>query len=108
MGIILSYNINFNVKALKNSEEDYEKIKFTTNQFKLIEDISYFLNLFIWIPESAIRRIICKALREWLFKNNLTIAQIEEMAIGSRLNAVKEIFYMGRKLIKRMLKEPDT
>ena len=108
MGIILSYTINFDMKALKNSEEDYEKIKYTANQFKLIEDISTFLCFIIKIPESSIKGIVWKALREWQLKNNMTVANIAEMPIGRKLNTVKEIFYIGKKILKRMLKDPKA
>lgn len=108
MRIILSYNINFDKEALKHTEEDYENIDCTANQSKLIEEISIFLCLIIKIPESAIRGIVWNALRDWQLKNNKTIAKIAEMPIGKRLNAVKEIFYIGRKILKRMLKDPKA
>ncbi|MFX1569992.1 MAG: hypothetical protein ACFFCV_16680 [Promethearchaeota archaeon] len=93
--------------ALKHSEEDYNSIEFTKNQYKFIEEISKFLYSIIKIPESAIKGIVWKALREWQLKKNNSIAKISEMPLGKRFNALKEIFSISRNLIKRMLKDPQ-
>ena len=93
--------------ALKHSMEDYNNIEFTKIKYKLIEEISKFLYSIIKIPESAIKGIVWKALREWQLKKNISIAKISEMPLGKRFNAGKEIFSIGRYVIKRMLKEPQ-
>lgn len=96
------------MEALKHTEEDYENIECTVYQSKFIDEISTFLYLIIKIPKSAIRGIVWNALRDWQLKNNKTIAKIAEMPIGIRLNAVKEIFYFGRTILKRMLNDPKA
>ena len=96
------------MEALKQSEKDYEKIECTAKQFQFIEEISKFLCCIIKIPESAVRIVVLNALKECQIKRNITIAKIEEMSIGKRLNVVKEIFYIGGILLKRMLKDPKV
>lgn len=96
------------MEALKTTEADYVKVKYTLEQSKLIEDISRVLCIIIQIPEVAMRGIVWNALREWQLKNNKIIAEIAEMPIARRLNAVKEIFYLGNKILKRMLRQPKS
>ncbi len=108
MRIILSYTINFDIEALKNTVINYAKVKYTTEQSKLIEEISFVLCKIIQIPETAMKGIVWNALREWQLKNNKTIAEIAKLSIAKRLNAVKEIFYYGNKILKKMLKHPKS
>ncbi len=46
------------------------------------------------------------ALREWQVVNNISIAEIPKMPIGKGLNAVKEIFSIGKRMVKEMVKDP--
>ncbi len=108
MRIILSYNINFDKEALKNTEDDYEKVSLTVDQSKIIQEISRFLCEFIRIPEIAMKGIAWNALREWQIRNNMTISEIAELPIGKRLNTIKEIFCIGNKMLKTMLKQPKS
>lgn len=99
--------INFNEVALKTSEEDYNKVKFTSEKSQIIQEIAKFLHEIIRIPELAIKGITYKALTEWQIKNDKTIMEITEMPIGKRLNVVKEIFNIGKKIMKGMLRDPN-
>lgn len=106
MSIILSYTINFDLEALKDTEEVYEKVNLTLEQTKIIRDISRFISQIIKLPDIAIKAITWNAIREWQIRKNKTIAEIRELPIGKRLNAVKEIFCIGNKMLKTMLKQP--
>ncbi|MEE9377270.1 MAG: hypothetical protein V3V33_04455 [Candidatus Lokiarchaeia archaeon] len=106
MNIILSYTINFDLEVLKDTEEVYEKVNLTLEQTKIIHDISRFISQIIKLPEIAIKAITWNAIREWQIRNNKTIAEIRELPIGKRLNAVKEIFCIGNKMLKTMLMQP--
>ncbi|MBA7625472.1 hypothetical protein ES703_32902 [subsurface metagenome] len=108
MRIILSYTINFDLEALKDTEEVYEKVKLTAEQSKIIQEISKFLSEIIKLPDIAIKAMTWNAIREWQIRNNKTIADIRELPIGKRLNTVKEIFCIGNKILKTMLKRPKT
>jgi len=96
------------MEALKNTGNDYANIKYTSEQSKLINEISAVLCVIIQIPEAAMKGIVWNALREWQLKNNKTIAEIAKLPIARRLNAVKEIFLLGNKILKRMLKQPES
>lgn len=108
MRIILSYTINFDLEALKDTEEVYEKVKLTAEQSKIIQEISRFLSEIIKLPDITIKAMTWNAIREWQIRNNKTIADIRELPIGKRLNTVKEIFCIGNKILKTMLKQPKT
>lgn len=108
MRIILSYNINFDEEALKNTEYDYEKVNLTIDQSKIIQEISRFLCEYIKLPEIAMKGIAWNALRAWQIRNNRTISEIAELPIGKRLNAIKEIFCICDKMLKTMLKQPKS
>ena len=96
------------MESLKTTEAEYIKVKYTPDQSKLIQEISTFLSIIIQIPETAIKGIVWNALREWQVKNNKTIADIAKLPITRRLNAVKEIFLLGNKILKSMLKQPES
>lgn len=106
MRIILSYTINFDLEALTDTEEIYEKVNLTVEQNNIIHEISRFISQIIKLPDTAIKAITWNAIREWQIRNNKTIAEIRELPIGKRLNAVKEIFCIGDKMLKTMLKQP--
>lgn len=94
--------------ALENTQEDYEKVNLTEEQSRIIHEISRFLHQFIKLPEKIMKSIAWNALKEWQTKNNKTIAEIHELPIGIRLNTIKEIFRMGNKILKTMLKQPKN
>ena len=108
MRIILSYTINFDLEALKDTEEVYEKVNLTVEQSKIIHDISRFISQIIKLPDTAIKAITWNAIREWQIKNNKTIAEIRELPLGIRLNTVKEIFRIGNKMLNTMIKQPKN
>jgi len=103
---MLSYTINFDKEALKNTEKDLKDVKLTTEQLKIVQELSKFICEIIKLPEIAIRANIWKALNEWQIKNNKTIEHIAELPVELRLNAVKEIFIICKNLLKKMVREP--
>ena len=103
---MLSYTINSDKEALKNTEKDLKDVKLTTEQLKIVQELSKFICEIIKLPEIAIRANIWKALKEWQIKNNKTIEDIAELPIELRLNAVKEIFIISKNLLKKMVREP--
>ena len=106
MSIILSYTINFDLEALKNTENEYINIKFSIEESELIQELSNVLCEIIKIPKLAMRGIIYKAISDWQTKNNKVINDIEKMLIGKRLNTFKEIFNIGRSILKNMVNDP--
>ena len=103
---MLSYTINFDKEALKNTEKDLKDVKLTTEQLKIVQELSKFICEIIKLPEIAIRANIWKALKEWQIMNNKTIKDIAELPVELRLNAVKEIFIICKNLLKKMVREP--
>ncbi len=106
LSIILSYTIKFDWEALKNTEKEYKNIEFSTEKSELIQELSNVLCEIIKIPELAMRGIIYKAISDWQIKNNKVIRDIEKMPIGKRLNSFKEIFNIGRRILKNMVNDP--
>lgn len=104
--IIFSYVVNFDESALKNIEQVYKKDTCSEVQSKLIRGITKIICDFINIPELAMKGTALKALREWEIINNSSINTIADMPIGKGLNAVKEIFCIGKKMVKEMLSDP--
>ncbi|MFW9988305.1 MAG: hypothetical protein ACFFC3_06595 [Candidatus Odinarchaeota archaeon] len=103
---MLSHNINFNLEALKDTEEGYEKVNPTIEETKIINEISRFLSQNIRLSNSITKAITWNAIREWQIRNNKNVAYIRELSIGKRLNAIKEMFCIGNKMLKTMLKQP--
>ena len=103
---MLSYTINFDKEALKNTENDLKDVKLTTEQLKIVQELSKFICEIIKLPEIAIRANIWKALKEWQIKNNKTIEAIAELPVELRLNTVKEIFIICKNLLKKMVRDP--
>ena len=103
---MLSYKINFDKEALKNTEKDLKDVKLTTEQLKIVQELSKFICEIIKLPEIAIRANIWKALKEWQIKNNKTIEAIAELPVELRLNTVKEIFIICKNLLKKMVRDP--
>ncbi|MFX0022609.1 MAG: hypothetical protein ACFE9S_09795 [Candidatus Hermodarchaeota archaeon] len=104
--IILSYSINFDTEALKNTVINNAKVNYTSEHSKLIDEISRVLCIIIQIPETAMKGIVSNAIREWQLKNRKTVAELAELPIARRLNAVKEIFHQGNMTLKKMLQQP--
>ncbi|MFX1304195.1 MAG: hypothetical protein ACFE9X_12640 [Promethearchaeota archaeon] len=96
------------MEALKNTEEDYEKVNLTVDQSKIIQEMSRFLCKFIKIPEIAMKGIAWNALREWQIRNNKAIPEIADLPLGKKLNVIKVIFCIGKKMLKTMLKQPKS
>ena len=106
MRFIFSYVINFDESALKNIEQVYKKDACSEVQSNLIRGITKIICDFINIPELAMKGTALKALREWEIKNNNSITAIADMPIGKGLNAVKEIFSIGKKMVKELVSDP--
>ncbi|KKM60642.1 hypothetical protein LCGC14_1539800 [marine sediment metagenome] len=105
LGIMLSYTINFDKEALKNAEKDFKHVKLTTEQLKILQELTKFICEIIKLPEIAIRATIWKALKEWQIKHNKAIEEIPELPVELRLNTIKEIFTIGKNLLKKMVKD---
>lgn len=106
MRFIFAYTVQFDEEALRSSEQHYINVEVTNRQLKLIKGISNIICEFINIPELPMKATVWNALREWQIKNNISIAKIPKMPIGKGLNAVKEIFSIGKRMIKEMVKDP--
>lgn len=106
MRIIFTYTVQFDEEVLKSSEEHYLNIQVTQRQLKLIRGISNIICEFLTIPELAMKATAWNALREWQIKNNTSLAEIPKMPIGKGLNAVKEIFSIGKRMLKEMVNDP--
>jgi len=104
--IIFSYTINFDESALKNIEQVYKKAACSEVKSKLIGGIAKIICDFINIPELAMKGTALKALREWEFKHNRNIIEIADMPISNALNAVKEIFSIGKSMVKELVSYP--
>ncbi len=106
MRIIFTYTVQFDEEALRSSEEHYINVEVTKRQLKLIRGISKIICEFINIPELPMKATAWNALREWQVINNMSITEIPKMPIGKGLNAVKEIFSIGKRMVKEMVKDP--
>jgi hypothetical protein len=104
---ILSNNGSFTSEILKNNEAKSEKITNSSEKNNLIEEIYNFLSFNASIPDVPMKVILWDALNEWQAENDINIKDIKEMSKGRRLNAVKEIFNIGRNTIKNMLRTPN-
>ncbi|MFX1279462.1 MAG: hypothetical protein ACFFA3_08595 [Promethearchaeota archaeon] len=106
MGIIISQAVKFDQIALKSIEQDYKRDLFSGTYSKLIRGLSKIICEFIDIPELAMKGIALKALREWESLYNNSIEKIAVMPISKRLNAIKEIFSIGKGFIKDIVSNP--
>ncbi|MFX1343541.1 MAG: hypothetical protein ACFFAI_00425 [Promethearchaeota archaeon] len=106
MRIIFSYTVNFNESALKNIEQVYKKDTCSEVQSNLIRGITKIICDFINIPELAMKGTALKALREWEIKHNSSINIIADMPISKALKAVKEIFSIGKGMVKELVSDP--
>jgi hypothetical protein len=104
--IIFSYTINFDESALKNIEQVYKKGACSEVHSNLIRGITKIICDFINIPELAMKGTALKALREWEIINKSAIIKIADMPINKALNAVKEIFSIGKIMIKELVSDP--
>lgn len=104
--IIFSHIVKFDESALRNIEQNYKKDMCSEVQSKIIQGITKIICEFINIPELAMKGAALKALREWESLNDTSINAIAEMPIGKGLNAVKEIFNIGKRMIKEMVSTP--
>ncbi|MHA2049141.1 MAG: hypothetical protein ACW986_05960 [Promethearchaeota archaeon] len=60
----------------------------------------------IGVPELVLKGVIIKAMEEWLLKNNKTAETIHSMPIHLKLNMMKQIFNIGKKILKQMVTAP--
>jgi hypothetical protein len=104
--IIFTYTVQFDEEALKSSEEHYRNVQVTKRQLKLIRGISTIICEFLNIPKLPMMATSWNALREWQITNNMSITEIPKMPKGKGLNAVKEIFSIGKRMVKEMVKDP--
>jgi hypothetical protein len=58
------------------------------------------------VPESILKTIIFKALRVWLLKNNELVETLETLPLNLKLNMMKQIFNIGKIILKQMLTAP--
>jgi len=105
LSIIFSYVVNFDEEALRSIEEDYFKLKTNEKHLRLIRSISQIICEFLNIPELSMKGTSSRALREWQLKNGIPVAEIPKMPTGRALNAVKEIFNIGKRIVKKMVSE---
>lgn len=54
------------------------------------------------------RGIIWEALKDWHLKSNKSIIEILKMPIANRLNEIKDIFCLSNKILKQMIKQPES
>jgi hypothetical protein len=85
---------------------EYIKVNFNPVQLKLIQNIAKRLCELVNVSIPAMRGIIWLALSEWQRKYNKTITEIDNMPMGKKIIAAKEIFNIGKRELKTMLNEP--
>ncbi len=69
----------------------------------MIEKTAGYISRFLKISDLAIKGIAWKTHCEWQLKHKKTIAEIANMAPNERLDAVKELFDIGKKLLIELL-----
>lgn len=106
MRIIISQVVKFDESAIQNIEQNYKKAMCSEGQSKLIRGITKIICEFINIPELAMKGAALNALREWESSNNISVNAIANMPTGKSLNAVKEIFSIGKRIIKEITSTP--
>ncbi|MHA2430409.1 MAG: hypothetical protein ACXACC_05165 [Promethearchaeota archaeon] len=85
---------------------EYIKVNFNPVQLKLIQNVAKRLCELVNVSTPAMRCIIWHALSEWQRKYNKTITEIDNMPMGKKIIAAKEIFNIGKRELKTMLNEP--
>ncbi|MFX0029558.1 MAG: hypothetical protein ACFE8B_10130 [Candidatus Hermodarchaeota archaeon] len=106
MRFIFSHVVKFDESALKDIELIYTQHICSEIQSKLIKGITKIICKFINVPELAMKGAILKALREWENRNGISVNILATMPIGKRLNAVKEIFSVSKRMIKNLVLTP--
>ena len=104
----MTFAIKFEKNAIRNIERDYIRVKCNPFQLKLIKKISKAICQQIDIPTLAIRATTWYALKEWQLRNNKTIAELNSSDNKSNIIAGKEIFEIGKHILKNILKEPNS
>ncbi|MHA2005726.1 MAG: hypothetical protein ACXABO_02290 [Promethearchaeota archaeon] len=102
---VFSNAIKFDEVALRSREKEYSRIEATEKHLKLIRGISKIICEFLNIPELPMKGTSSRALKEWQLKSKLSITEIPKMPTGRALNAVKEIFSIGKRMVKEMVSE---
>ncbi len=103
MRIVILYSINLKKEALKSTEQDYKRVNITKDQSKTIQEILKLLFEFIPISELPLKGWVLPTLIEWQIKNKKKIDGIVDMPFGRKLNAIKEIFNIGKEKLKSAL-----
>lgn len=104
----MMFAIKFEEEAIRDIQRDYIQVKCNPFQLKLIKKISEAICEQINIPMLAMRAATWNALKEWQLKNNKTIAELNCSDNRSKIRAGKEIFDIGKEILKKILKEPNS
>ena len=102
----LTFAIKFEEEAIKNIQRDYIQVKCNPYQLKVIKKISQTICEQIDIPMLFIRAATWFALNQWELKESKTIIELNSLDIRSKIIAGKQIFDIGKQVLKQFLKEP--
>lgn len=105
---ILTFAIKFEEEAIRNFQRDYIKVKCNPFQLNLIKKISEAICAQIDVPMLAMRAATWCAFKEWQLRNNKTIAELNCSDIKTKIKAGKDIFDIGKNVLKKILKEPNV
>lgn len=64
------------------------------------------LSRLIDVSEAVLKAVILKALKVWLLKNNKPVEIIHSLPLNLKLNMIKQIFNIGKTILKQMLTPP--
>ena len=104
----MTFAIKFEEDAIRNIQRDYIQVKCNPFQLKLIKKISEAICEQINLPMLTMRAATWYALKEWQLRNSKTIAELNCSDIKSKIIAGKEIFDIGKYILKQILKEPNS
>ena len=104
----MTFAIKFEEDAIRDIQRDYIQVKCNPFQLKLIKKISEAICEQIDVPMLAMRAATWYALKEWQLRNNKTIAELNCSDNRTKMIAGKEIFDIGKRILKKILKEPNT
>ncbi|TFG18200.1 MAG: hypothetical protein EU531_00805 [Promethearchaeota archaeon] len=104
----MTFAIKFEEDAIRDIQRDYIQVKCSPFQLFLIKRISEAICEQIDIPMLTIRAATWYTLKEWQLRNNRTIAEVNCSDIKSKIIAGKEIFDIGKHILKQFLKEPSV
>ncbi len=104
----MTFAIQFKEDAIRSIQRDYIQVKCNPLQLMLIKKISEAICEQIDIPILAIRAATWYALKEWQLKYNKSISELNSSDIKSKIIAGKDIFDIGKNILKQFLKEPKN